>query len=339
MEKLDPRSVARAGIAIGILAVLGGSTLLVAVADGPATSDDRLAAAPASSDGAPVEPVNAVIGDRSFRATFGEAPDRATDGRLRLRTHLAYVEGLLRSRDVGHLSVEQRERRSALLDRLRGYWRRGVFPSNDYRPTRTPVFIDRQGRLCAVGHLIATSAGREAARGINERSQLELIREMDAPAVERWAERNGFTLRELAMIQPMYEPHEADTTHPVEWASMAVTGGAALLNGYLLGTDRPSALAAGGGVLTGGVSMLIGLPAGSGGSDYGAVHLALGGATFALGSWSFLDLVFGGGDDGDPEGASADEASEVTLLPGVRPGFVPMADGSGAPGLRLSWRF
>lgn len=336
MEKLNGWSFARAGIAIGVLAVLGGSAHLITVAEGPDLSDDRRAAAPASPAGTSVQPVNAVIGDRSFRATFGEAPDRTTDETLRLRTHLAYVEGLLRARDVGHLSPEQRQRRSTLLDRLRDYWLRGVFPSNDYRPGRTSVFIDGEGRLCAVGHLIATSAGRGAARQINERFQLALIREMDAPAVERWAERNGFTPRELAMIQPTYDYQESDT-QPVEWASMAMTGATAFLNGYLLGTDRPSALAAGGGVLTGGWSTLFGVAASAGGSDHGVVHLALGGASFALGSWSFFDLVFGGGDDAD--GESADEASEVALLPDVRPGPVPTAEGIAAPGLRLSWSF
>lgn len=336
MENLNRRSLARPGIAIGLLAVLGGIAHLVTVAEAPDLSGNRGAVAAAFPDGASVQPVNAAIGDRSFRTTFGETPDRTTDEKLRLRTHLAYVEGLLRARDVGHLSAEQRERRSALLDRLRDYWHRGVFPSNDYRPGRTPVFIDGEGRLCAVGHLIATSAGREVARRINERFQLALIREMEAPAVERWAERHGFTLRELEMIQPMYDYDEEDTD-AVEWASMGVTAGAAFLNGYLLGTDRPSALAAGGGLLMGGWSTLVGFAANAESTDYATVHLALGGASFALGSWSFLDLVFGGDDDED--GDSADEASEVALMPGVRPGLVPTAGGSAAPGLRLSWSF
>jgi hypothetical protein len=171
------------------------------------------AAVSATAEATPVQPVNAVIGNESYRATFGEAPKAGTSEQLRLRTHLAYVEGLLRARDVSHLAPAQRERRAHLLDQLRAYRKRGVFPQNTYQRGRTPVFIDAQGRLCAVGFLIAQSAGREAAERINERYRLDRIADMDAPAVEKWAERHGFTLRELAMIQPTY--CNLDPDHPL----------------------------------------------------------------------------------------------------------------------------
>ncbi|MBC7383531.1 MAG: hypothetical protein H7296_11180 [Bacteroidia bacterium] len=65
--------------------------------------------------------VNSVIGDISFVCKFGCEPDASTDNKLRIKTHLEYVENLLRNKDVACLSVELKKKRRHLLDLLHQY--------------------------------------------------------------------------------------------------------------------------------------------------------------------------------------------------------------------------
>ena len=109
--------------------------------------------------------VNALLGDASFIHTFGHTPSVNADEDIRIATHLAYAEELLRYADVSALSSAQRERRTAMLDLLRDYRETGVFPRNyDYPGIRKPCFIDKDGRICAVGYLVEQTAGREVAQ-------------------------------------------------------------------------------------------------------------------------------------------------------------------------------
>ena len=65
--------------------------------------------------------VNALLGDASFIQAFGHEPAVVADEDVRIATHLAYVEKLLRDADVSALSPAQREKRTAMLDLLRDY--------------------------------------------------------------------------------------------------------------------------------------------------------------------------------------------------------------------------
>ncbi|TAE61704.1 MAG: hypothetical protein EAZ89_00365 [Bacteroidetes bacterium] len=159
-----------------------------------------------------LQPVNPVIGDESFVATFGRQP-RPEEEQLRVYTHLRYVEQLLRKQSPAHLSEAQQQQRSRVLDHLKAYYERGVFPANyDYPGERKPCFIDRDGNICAVGYLVEQTAGRALAEAINQRHQYSRISEMkDLPELSAWAESAGLTLRECAMIQPEYVPPGAIT--------------------------------------------------------------------------------------------------------------------------------
>ena len=151
--------------------------------------------------------VNTVLGDESFIRTFGRKPDARTDEALRVRTHLAYVERLLREKPTPHLSEELRQARAAMLDLLHQYWVAGVFPSNTnpaYRGTRRPCFIDASGTICAVGYLVERTAGRNLAESINRQWHSAFVSEMVEPSIEAWMERSGLTVEEFAMIQPGY---------------------------------------------------------------------------------------------------------------------------------------
>lgn len=338
----------RFGVALAVTVLLAGGAYFASPAE-KTDSPSAVVQAQTVPLQPSVQPVNAVVGDESYRLTYGEAPTAETSELRRLQTHLAYVEGLLRAKDAGHLTPAQRARRAKLLDELRTYWKRGLFPKNTYQSGRTPVFIDEEGRLCAVGYLIAQSAGREAAERVNERFQLARIADMDAPRVEKWARRHGFTLRELAMIQPTYgcpgglgcvEPEDtSENMHKgIEGASIGLSASAALLNGYLIGTDRRSRVAAGAGLVTGGASLAIGL---SGKANYAPADYALAGASLLVSGWNLLRPGSDGG--GEEEDASSDDPavvrSDASPAPRVRPALLPTGANDYAPGVHVSWRF
>jgi hypothetical protein len=151
------------------------------------------------------DPVNAVLGDESFRFYFGKYPDAQTSESLRISTHLRYVELLLLNAPVEHLSADKIRSRMRMLDLLHRYRLRGEFPSNyDHPGERRPCFIDKKNNICAVGYLIEQTAGRALANQINARHQYDLIENMNMPELNAWVEESGLTLQECAMIQPSY---------------------------------------------------------------------------------------------------------------------------------------
>ena len=152
-------------------------------------------------------PINPIAGDESFVAAFGRSPSPADDGDVRIATHLAFVIEVLASRDVSALPPSLQAERRHHIERLRDYVLRGEFPHNYDRAERAPCFIDRDGRICAVGYLIEQSAGRAVAEAINERYQYAAIAEIAGAAGARaWIATSGLTVRELGMIQPFYQP-------------------------------------------------------------------------------------------------------------------------------------
>lgn len=157
--------------------------------------------------------VNAVIGDISFLETFGHLPTKESDENLKLQTHLRYVEELLRNKDISSLTERQKENRLKMLDLLKDYWTAGVFPKNyDYPDQRMSCFIDKNGRICAVGSLIEQTAGRQAAEEINSKFKYDYLLAMNDQAVDSWVETSGLTKEECAMIQPTYGPSPNDKT-------------------------------------------------------------------------------------------------------------------------------
>ena len=152
-----------------------------------------------------VQTINPVIGDVSFVEKFGHKPDAATCEDLRIQTHLAYAENLLRQKDVSDLSPEMQQKRTHMLDLLHDYWTRGKFPRNyDYKDTRKPCFIDKDGTICAVGYLVEQTSGREAAEAINGKFKYAFVKEMNDALVDNWIASSGLTKEECATIQPDY---------------------------------------------------------------------------------------------------------------------------------------
>jgi hypothetical protein len=129
-----------------------------------------------------------------------------TDNNLRIRTHLEFVEAKLRKVNTENVSLTARRNRAELLDRLHDYWTANKFPSPSIQyEGRKPCFIDSDGTICAVGHLIEMASGRPVAEYINTKYQYEYLLEMNDPLIDNWASEHGFSLEELAQIQPTYD--------------------------------------------------------------------------------------------------------------------------------------
>jgi hypothetical protein len=155
------------------------------------------------------------LGDDSFVARFGRVPTDADGEKLRMRVHLEYVRDLLAARPA--TSPALAGRRAELLGYLGDYIAKGITPVNTYVANRNPVFIDADGNICAVGYLIERSVDRALPETIARTHRLDYLEDIAAamPEVSAWVASSGFTLDELASIQPGYPG--PDVMHLVGW--------------------------------------------------------------------------------------------------------------------------
>jgi hypothetical protein len=94
------------------------------------------------------------------------------------------VETLLLEREVSHLPQALQQTCLSMLDELRAYYRRGIFPRNYEQPGHRPSFIDRDGRVCAVAHLMIQSGQPDLARQISMQRNDAYVRQIDLPEVD-----------------------------------------------------------------------------------------------------------------------------------------------------------
>lgn len=151
------------------------------------------------------------LGDDSFVAAKGRAPRASDSEKARMTLHLAHVRELLAGRPATR--PELATRRAELLGYLDDYIAKGITPANTHLPWRSPVFIDDSGAICAVGYLIERSVGRALPERIAREQRYEFLEDIAAnmPEVSAWIASSGFTLEELASIQPAYSEPEART--------------------------------------------------------------------------------------------------------------------------------
>lgn len=121
-----------------------------------------------------------------------------------IRIHLSLVEQTLRSRSTVSLSEQQKANRFKALDYLHQYWQSGAFPINDLYTYRTPIFIDRYNNFCAVGYLVKATGFESVSRKISNETNLAYVKDMKYPELFAWAKEYGFSVDELAWIQPAY---------------------------------------------------------------------------------------------------------------------------------------
>src|SRR5690606_24129817 len=83
--------------------------------------------------------INPVLGDISYLKATGFFPTKSTDENIRIRTHLEYVESLLKQKDVSHLPIQLQINRKKHIDHLHEYIVKGQFPKNyDHVDERRP---------------------------------------------------------------------------------------------------------------------------------------------------------------------------------------------------------
>ena len=253
--------------------------------------------------------VNAVLGDGSYIEKFGKQPNKNVQEKIRIQTHLEYVENLLRNKDVSKLSQKQQQTRTKLLEFLHEYTLAGFFPKNyQYKNQRKPCFIDKDGNICAVGYLIERTAGREIAENINKKYQYEYLLSMDDPMVDEWIQSSGLTKEECAMIQPQYGPpnYKLDNYISKEYGiTSALMSGTNLslnvINGIQIAQGNKSPLISMLGLLSGSIQIVYGVnnypnESGVNGNytynlsqrDLSLMNIGLGTTTLILSTWNFI---------------------------------------------------
>ncbi|MEX1189532.1 MAG: hypothetical protein WED33_09760 [Bacteroidia bacterium] len=135
--------------------------------------------------------------EQAFPANFNEA----------IQIHLLHVEEVLKARNIEQLSSSQRANREQLLNKLHAYALAMRFPINLHYSFQTPIFIDDFDTHCAVGYLMQQSGNDRLAREISQKQNLAYVPEIQVNGVSAWASEHGFSLSELAWIQPGYPPN------------------------------------------------------------------------------------------------------------------------------------
>jgi Secretion system C-terminal sorting domain len=122
-----------------------------------------------------------------------------------IQFHLQETEMLLRNRNTSNLTSAQTLQRAKLLDILHNYSLAGNFPKNTLHQNRQPYFIDDFNTYCAVGYLMQQSGADNITREINNTQNYNYIADINHPKLMNWVQQSGFSIDELALIQPGYQ--------------------------------------------------------------------------------------------------------------------------------------
>jgi Secretion system C-terminal sorting domain len=121
-----------------------------------------------------------------------------------IQFHLLQVVNILSKNNIESLSISAQQNRKMLLAKLKTYAEAGLFPINTFLSYTNPVFIDDYNTHCAVGFLMQQSGCEGLAQEINASQRFAFIKEIKNAKVQDWAAEFGFTIDELAWIQPSY---------------------------------------------------------------------------------------------------------------------------------------
>jgi len=123
-----------------------------------------------------------------------------------LHAHFTAAVTLLRAFPPPGLDAAQRLTRALLLRELEAYADRGVFPRNRHFPgERRPTFVDENGVLCAVAHLLDLTGHGALALEVRDTHNAATVADLSGDTrFAAWARAAGFTLEELAVVQPAY---------------------------------------------------------------------------------------------------------------------------------------
>lgn len=130
----------------------------------------------------------------------------------RISLHLQLVTQTLEKNTPDNLNASQMKNRMNLLQVLGEYAIQKSFPTNTNHVKRTPYFIDDFNVYCAVGFLIKASGNDHLARKIHDEHNFDYIKDIKTQGIDSWARDHGFTVDELAWIQPGYQAPGTYTT-------------------------------------------------------------------------------------------------------------------------------
>lgn len=123
-----------------------------------------------------------------------------------LSFHIRTLQQIFWQRSTAHLSPTQQHQRQQHLKVLNEYWQRRDCPRNYYLPYRNPVFIDHEGRYCAVGYLMLKSGKEKFCKVVQKTNNFIYIRQIRSTEFSAWQKQSGLSIDELAWIQPGYDP-------------------------------------------------------------------------------------------------------------------------------------
>lgn len=122
-----------------------------------------------------------------------------------IQAHLNEVIPILKSNSTPFLSFQQKANRIKLINLLQAYCQAGLFPVNNYREDRIPVFIDEYNTHCAVGHLLEKTGYEKLAKRIALNNNYAWVKEINEPELLVWQKTSGLTIPELKLIQGAYD--------------------------------------------------------------------------------------------------------------------------------------
>jgi hypothetical protein len=182
----------------------------------------------------------------------------------RVRAHFDSVLLELTVRRDSQLTLEQRDRRAALMTALRAYAERGEFPKNyDFPSRQVPYFVDRKtGVRCAVAYLLESTGRTDIVRRVAATNNNVRVPQLATDtAFTAWVDASGLTLAEAARIQPSYrqdQTRERDQYTMVSAVAITTSLAATFLN-LTANRDGQSRLASGTGLFVGSATFGLGL--------------------------------------------------------------------------------
>ncbi|TAG91463.1 MAG: hypothetical protein EAZ20_03285 [Bacteroidetes bacterium] len=121
--------------------------------------------------------------------------------------HIQTLEKIFTEKNTNDLSKSQLIQRKKHLEVLNEYWKRRNCPKNYYLPYRNPVFIDHEGRYCAVAYLMLKSGKEKFCKDVQKNNNFIYIRAIQNDEFSNWQKQSGLSIDELAWIQPGYDPY------------------------------------------------------------------------------------------------------------------------------------
>lgn len=90
------------------------------------------------------------------------------------------------------------------IERLRAYAAAGRFPRNHRILGQVPIFVDDDGRRCAVAHLMTLDGHGRAVAAIARRDRHLYVEDITDGPIAEWVRTSGLLVEEAALIQPGY---------------------------------------------------------------------------------------------------------------------------------------